>query len=843
MRSVVRHSLLPGAVALGITSPTPSPGQLDSATQGEQQLERFQQLASSINLAIQHALVFAIHALTLFAELAVAAAIVGSATWLGFRLATPRLQQRLRRQRIIGLRILAPIDSRLQAEAWVACFRTLYAIAAPRWKSWLMGQPSITFEYRAQAGRVSACCWFPADLETIVSSALRAAMPGLELIPEEDSELPRVPAARARLRLWREPLYPLAAPRQDALAAAVAALAESSDALLQISIAPDTSWERRAARRLEHLSDDRPTMPLAVRILLKLVSLPVDLFFELFSHSSTSYQPAPPPRPKPIKPLPPQEKAYQACWRAEVRICCWAEQRSIARQKLRPVAGAFQALDGDNRLRVKRVWWSRSFDAALSHRLGPTAANLVLSAEELAQLCHLPLAGVPMDSAHVCIAPARPLGREGSLLCRLEDDQRTPVQIAQRERRQHLWMVGPTGCGKSTLLLNLALQDIEAGIGVGVVDPKGDLIRDLLERIPKEHADRLILFDPAQRERPLGLNVLDCEDESERELVTDGVVSIFRKNFERFWGPRTDDILRASLLTLLRHPGTTLCEVPLLLLNREVRARLTKQLDDPIGLRPFWQEYEAFGDGQRAQMVGPVLNKLRSFLLRPTVRNVLGQSRSTLELAQVMDRGGILLVNLSKGALGEDSSRLLGAFIVSRLWQTALRRARRPESWRPDFNLYLDEFQNYLHLPQSLDDVLAEARAYRLNLTLANQHLGQLHASTRQAVEANARSKVVFQASQEDARHLAHEFSPLTEAHLQSLDLHQIAVRLSVAGHTEAAFTATTEPAPLSLGAKHAAALAAQSLERHGRSRLEVEAEMQRRLAGLGYRGDFKEIA
>jgi len=298
-----------------------------------------------------------------------------------------------------------------------------------------------------------------------------------------------------------------------------------------------------------------------------------------------------------------------------------------------------------------------------------------------------------------------------------------------------------------------------------------------------------------------------------------------------------------ALLTLLRHPGTTLCEVPLLLLNREVRARLTKQLDDPIGLRPFWQEYEAFGDGQRAQMVGPVLNKLRSFLLRPTVRNVLGQSRSTLELAQVMDHGGILLVNLSKGALGEESSRLLGSFIVSRIWQTALRRAQRPESWRPDFNLYLDEFQNYLHLPQSLDDVLAEARAYRLNLTLANQHLGQLRDGTRQAVEANARSKIVFQASQEDARHLAREFTPLSEVHLESLDLHQVAVRLSVRGHTEAPFTAATEPAPPGLGEDHAAELAAQSLLRHGRARQDVEADIQRRLTGLGFRGDFKEIA
>ncbi|MGH7759859.1 MAG: TraM recognition domain-containing protein [Candidatus Dormibacteraceae bacterium] len=208
-----------------------------------------------------------------------------------------------------------------------------------------------------------------------------------------------------------------------------------------------------------------------------------------------------------------------------------------------------------------------------------------------------------------------------------------------------------------------------------------------------------------------------------------------------------------------------------------------------------------------------------------------------------MDRGGILLVNLSKGALGEESSQLLGSFIVSRLWQTAMRRASRPESWRPDFNLYLDEFQSYLHLPQSLDDVLAESRAYRLNLTLANQHLSQLRDATRQAVEANARSKVVFQLSQEDARHLAREFAPLTESHLQTLSARQVAIRLCVQSHEETPFTAVTLPAPPSVGEAHAAALAAKSVGRHGRPRLQVEAAIQQRLTNAGYRGDFKDIA
>ena len=841
MSSPARRIVLSGSIAAAIPSPTPSATPIDSTTLGEQQLAYFEQLGTSIKLAVEHAVLFALHALLVAAELAVAAGIVV----LAVRLSTPRLQRVMNRRPIAAIRILPPTDVSFQPEAWVACFRALYAIARPWWKSCLVGQPSVVFEYRASASRVSTSCWFPADLAHTVSNALAVAMPGVELRPDDETDLPQLPAARARLRLWREPLYPLGTPRVDALASAVAALAESDEALLQISVAPDTGWERRAARRLAQLSGDGPAIPLAIRILLKLVSLPFDLLFEIFwsSSSTTSYQPPRPPRAKPLRPRLPEGKAYEACWRADVRMCSWANGSSIARENLRPVAAAFQALDGENRLRQKRVWWRPGFEDSLRNRLGPVAGNLVLTASELAHLCHLPLAGVAMDSAHVRVAPTHTMVGAGSVLARLEDQKQTPVQIAQADRRQHLWTAGPTGSGKSTLLLNLALQDIKAGIGVGVVDPKGDLIRDLLERIPSTYQERLVLFDPAQRDHPLGLNVLDCDKEHERELVTDSVVSIFRKTYERFWGPRTDDILRAAVLTLLRHPGTTLCDVPILLLDRGVRSRLTKQLNDPIGLRPFWQEYEAFAEGQRAQMVGPVLNKLRSFLLRPTVCNVLGQSRSTVDFAEIMDRGGILLVNLSKGALGEESSRLLGSFIVSRLWQAALRRATRPENWRPDFNLYLDEFQNYLHLPQSLDDVLAESRAYRLNLTLANQHLGQLRDATRQAVEANTRTKVVFQLSQEDARHLAREFSPLTESNLQTLGLHQVAVSLCVHGHTEAAFTAITQARPPSLGAEHAAELAGESLRRHGRSRMEVEAEIQARLVSLGFRGDFKEIA
>jgi Type IV secretion-system coupling protein DNA-binding domain len=822
--------------ALRLLSSTPQDPSIDPLLQQIDRLERF---GNAVNAMVRHLVTFGLHDIVLLVKVGALAGVVGTAVWLAAKLLVPRLQMKFRRAELAAVRIVPPAEAPLEPMRWLAFFRALYGITAPWWKRWLVGQPWVVFEFESSPGRVVVRCWFPRDLELLVQTCLRAAMPGVELPAEtQPVQLPQLPAARARLRLWKEPLYPLGEPRTDALAAAVGALSETHDGLLQLAVAPDVGWEKRAGRRLDELSG----VGSHENLLLRLIRLPLDVLFELWWHQPETRT----ARPAPVRtrqPLPPAEKAYQACWLAEVRACIWASKPDGAVGHLRSVTAAFQALDGENRLRPRRVWWRRGFDAALAQRLGPRAGGLVLSPEELTRLFHLPLVGVAMDEARVRVLPRRPSAASGSFLCRLEDGRRTPVRIAQADRRQHLYMTGPTGSGKSTLLLNLVLQDIEAGIGVGVLDPKGDLIHELLERIPSRHAHRLVLLDPATRERPVGINVLECAEPHQRELVTDAVVTIFQKSFERFWGPRTDDILRAALLTLLRHPSATLCEVPLLLLDRQVRARLTKDLGDPVGLKPFWQEYEAYTDGQRLQIVGPVLNKLRSFLLRPTVRNVLGQSRSTIDLGQVMDSNGILLVNLSKGTLGEETSRLLGAFVVSRIWQAALRRSDRSEAERPDFNLYLDEFQNYLHLPQSLDDVLAEARAYRLNLTLAHQHLDQLRDSTRQALDANARTRVVFQCGQEDARHLAREFSPLSEHNLQSLGRFQVAVRLCVDGHTEVPFTGVTEEPPTSLGLDHANALVETSVQRFGRPRAEVEAEIERRFRDFGGRGGFQEIA
>jgi hypothetical protein len=462
--------------------------------------------------------------------------------------------------------------------------------------------------------------------------------------------------------------------------------------------------------------------------------------------------------------------------------------------------------------------------------------HVILTAEELAQLFHLPVPGAPLKRRPLRIAPPHLGTSAGRIVCLSEDDERRPVLLSNPDTLQHTHLLGPTGSGKSVLMLVMALSDISAGRGVGVIDTKGDLIRALLERIPDSAQDRVILIDPSRKEMPVGLNVLQASDPEEHELVCDSTVTIFRRHFEQFWGPRTDDVMRSAILTVLRGTDPTLCEVPLLLLQPQARSHYTRGPSDPIGLGTFWRQYDAMSDAARLSAVGPVLNKLRAFLLKRTVRNILGQPRSTIDIGSAMDSGAIVLVSLPKGLLGEETSRLLGSFLTARIWQATLKRADRPEEQRRDFNWYLDEFPDYLNLTQSLDEVLVEARGYHVGLTLAHQHMAQVRGSTRDALSANARTRVVFQCGQDDARYMAREYEPwMNERQLRNLQRFQVAVRLCSGGRTLPPFTGVTPPPPDSLGADHAEKVAQASLARVGRPRAEVEAALLVRLKELGF--------
>ena len=373
------------------------------------------------------------------------------------------------------------------------------------------------------------------------------------------------------------------------------------------------------------------------------------------------------------------------------------------------------------------------------------------------------------------------------------------------DTRQHLHVLGKTGSGKSTLLVNLILQDADAGRGQVVIDPMGDLVTNILDRLPHTALERpVVLFDPCDEAAVVPrVNMLDG---AEPYLATDHLVGIFSKIYAGFWGPRTDDLLRAACLTLMQAdrtrtdlPFPTLAEVPELLTDARIRRRYTDALrhDRHRVLLNFWSGYEQHSDAARAQLTAPLLNKLRGFLMRDYPARVIASGSTDIDIQAVLS-GGLLLARLPKGVLGEDTSRLLGSFLIAKTWQGATARAAlRPDTERPDASLVVDEAHTYLNLPLRVEDMLAEARGYRLSLTMAHQDLGQLPASMREAISANARNKIYFNASPEDAAKLAkHTYPNLGEHDLARLGAYQAAARLVVAGAEQPACTLATRAIP-----------------------------------------------
>ena len=402
-----------------------------------------------------------------------------------------------------------------------------------------------------------------------------------------------------------------------------------------------------------------------------------------------------------------------------------------------------------------------------------------------------------------------------------------PLAISPADRLLHTHVIGPTGSGKSNLLLSLITQDMQAGRGVVVIDPK-DLVRETLARIPEHRVRDVIVLDPADDERPVGFNLLDTSVASP-ELVAEQVVYIFHQLFSAFWGPRTDDILRASLLTLMHRPDVTLTEVPILLTNPAWRRPFVQAIQaDTVGLAPFWASFEAMKPAEQAQVIAPIMNKLRATLLRSRVRACIGQTDSAFDLEAAMNSQKIILVPLRKGLLGEEAAQLVGSLFVARVWQTIEARSRMPEADRQPVHLYIDEVQDYLKLAIGIGDMLSQARGYKLGVTVAHQHLGQLTTELRQDLLTNCRSKIVFQTSAKDAGILERELRPyLTAEDLQGLGQFEVATQLAANQRVVPPATGITLPPPAKTHRSQAAL--AWSRNHYGRDRGEVEAAMHRR--------------
>jgi hypothetical protein len=361
------------------------------------------------------------------------------------------------------------------------------------------------------------------------------------------------------------------------------------------------------------------------------------------------------------------------------------------------------------------------------------------------------------------------------------------------DRRRHVAIFGKTGTGKSTLLQNLLVADIRAGRGAACIEPHGDLADSILELIPRSRTNDVVLFDVGDASHPLSFNLLACDDAAQRPLVASGVVSAFKKIYGAMWGPRLEHILRNALLALLEIPGASLVQILPLLGDDDFREGTVKRVRDPA-VRRFWErEFAQMPQRLRGEAVSPVLNKIGHFVSSPLLRNIIGQPRSTLNLREIMDQGHILIVNLSKGRIGNDASDLLGALLVTALQLAAMSRAEIREDERQDFFAYIDEFSNFT--TDAFASTFSEARKYRLALTVATQFLDQLDELTRASMFGNVGTVVTFQVSQRDAEIMAEELSGgLLPADLLTLPKFQAYVRLLVDGVPSPPFSVRTLP-------------------------------------------------
>ncbi len=371
--------------------------------------------------------------------------------------------------------------------------------------------------------------------------------------------------------------------------------------------------------------------------------------------------------------------------------------------------------------------------------------------------------------------------------------------IRRPDRRQHMYVIGKTGVGKTGFLKNMALQDINNGEGLAIIDPHGEFVEEVLDSIPPHRINDVVYFNPADMDYPVSFNIMDVRDPKYKHLIASGLIGIFTKIWANVWSARMEYILANCILALLDTPGTTLLGIPRMLVDRDYRQKIINNLKDPV-VKSFWvNEYEEWDQRYRNEAIAPVQNKVGQFLNVSFVRNIVGQAENTIDVDEIMNTGKILLVNVSKGRIGEDNSAILGAMIITKIQLAAMERVRIPEDERKDFYLYVDEFQNFA--TDSFVNILSEARKYRLDLIIAHQYVGQLitDASTavRDAVFGNVGTMLSFRVGAADAEFLEQEFTPeFLQDDLIRLANRDVYMKLMIDGITSRPFSARTITLP-----------------------------------------------
>ncbi|RIL11226.1 MAG: hypothetical protein DCC75_02720 [Proteobacteria bacterium] len=496
-----------------------------------------------------------------------------------------------------------------------------------------------------------------------------------------------------------------------------------------------------------------------------------------------------------------REKSFERLFRSNIRAAVISSNKAInVETRFEAVFGAltnFNTLD-HNRVGVRRIWTGPQVIKDFSKRT--LSHPFYLSTKELATLFHLPGEKESPNLLHVLSthhAPPQelPTSPSDKSICFFGEtnfrDQKVSFGVRRSDRRRHMYVVGKSGSGKSKLLELLIKNDIDHGHGVGVLDPHGDLVDNILGLIPKERVKDVIIFDPSDLLYPPSFNPLEQVPEALKMRVTIGFIEIFKKLFGTNWSPRLEHVLRYTTLALLDSPGTTVLSILKILTDKRYRQSIVANIRDNV-VKNFWvSEFAGWSEKFDNEAITPLINKVGQFVATNMIRNIVGQPDNRFDFRRFMDDRKIMLMKVSKGILGEENSSLLGAIAVTKIYQAAMSRADISEDKRVDFYMYVDEFHNFA--TETFGEILSEARKYRLNLTIANQFLGQLDEKILKTVFGNVGSLMCFRVGAEDARLIAQEFKPrVNERDIINLGVRDFVIKMSINGEIKEPFSGKT---------------------------------------------------
>ena len=690
------------------------------------------------------------------------------------------------------------------AEQMFAAFGSLYSKDITN--KILREQEQISFEIVAEGNLISFYVACPKMLEEMVAKQIQAYYPTAHIERVRNHNIFAAAQgggdfATTSMKLAKKFVLPIrtyTTLESDPLAGitnAMSKLGQNSAAAFQVIIKPTSEdWRRVSGITSRKIQEGKSTVA-SEKWYLKALSGFFDILSGILHGSKNANQPAQLKTPPQMTPMQEtllkvlSEKAAKNGFEVQLKVVSVASDKMTAQQEIQTILSSFAQFGTPelNSFKISTGDATTAKDYILRRFVGKGS---ILNTEEIASLYHFPNQNIETPNIRWLLAkemsPPANLPSEGTVLGKsFYRGEEKLIRIKAEDRRRHIFMIGKTGVGKTTLFTNAIEQDIKEGKGCCYIDPLGDAIEDLLGKIPQERAQDVILFDPADVQYPVGLNLLEFNSPEQRDFLIQETIQIFYKLFDPgqmgIVGPQWEHWFRNAALTIMNQPeGGTLIDVPRIFTDDAYRTKIVSYVTDPI-VKSFWEKQLAkTADFHKSEMYNYFISKFGRFMTNDLMRNIIGQKKSSFDIRKLMDEGKILLINLSKGKIGEVNSSLLGMIIVSKIQMAAFGRADIPEDQRQDFYLYVDEFQNFT--TDSFATILSEARKYHLNLNVTNQYIAQLTEKIRDAVIGNVGTMISYRIGAADAEFLVKEYPAVTVADLTNLDKFNTYTKLLIDG-------------------------------------------------------------